>query len=454
MKILLINPPIREWSKPNLLPLGLGYIAAVLHRGGHEVEVMDINAYRWSPEEVENRIKKADFDIAGIGAIVTVYKYVKWLISLLKKYHPAKKVIVGGSVGSSIPKIILEKTGADIVCTGEGENTIVELVEAVERNKPLSEVEGIWFKDTGGKIAVNKHRKSIINLDELPFPAWELFPMDTYLKNPVGAPNRNKWIDGGAGENTVLSMNISATRGCPYKCIYCYHDFMGQRYRHRSPENIVKEMKTLHEKYGAEYLHFTDDEFCLKKEFIYEFCSEVKRELGGKVTWGCAGRVNLMTEELVSTMAEAGCVLIGYGIESGSQRMLDIMKKNVTVEQAKKAVRLTKKYLGWADCSFIVGIPGENRETIEETVNFCKELDLIPEVIFFATPYPGTELYQLALSEGKIKDEEEYMLSLGEQGEKVRVNFTGFSDEELMQIQEKMIQELNAWNKIKHTGSQ
>jgi radical SAM superfamily enzyme YgiQ (UPF0313 family) len=453
MKILLINPPIREWSSPNVLPLGLGYIAAVLQHMSHEVEVMDINAYRWRPEEVENKIKEADFDIVGIGAIVTVYKYVKQLISLLKRYHPAKKIIVGGSAGSSIPNIILEKTGADIVCIGEGENTIVELVGAIETNKPLSEVEGIWFKNDNGNIIAGKNRKPIANLDELPFPAWDLFPMDIYLKNPVGAPNRNKWIDGSTGDNTVLSMNISGTRGCPYKCIYCYHDFMGQRYRHRSPENIVKEMKTLYENYGAEYLHFTDDEFCLKKEFVYEFCKGVKRELGGKVTWGCSGRVNLMAEELISMMAEAGCVLIGYGIESGSQRMLDIMKKNVTVEQAKKAVRLTKKYLGWADCSFIIGIPGENRETIEETVNFCKELDLIPEVIFFATPYPGTELYSLAISQGKIKDEEEYMLSLGEQGEKVRVNFTEFSDDELVRIQERMIRELNAWNKIKHTGS-
>ncbi|OHB57275.1 MAG: hypothetical protein A2173_02900 [Planctomycetes bacterium RBG_13_44_8b] len=453
MKILLINPPIREWSRPNVLPLGLGYIAAVLQQTGHEVVIMDINANRWSPEEVEDRIKEADFDIVGIGAIVTVYRYVKWLVSLLKKYYPAKRVIVGGSVGTSVPKIVLEKAGADVVCIGESEKTIVELIEAIETNKSLDGIEGIWYKNGDGSIVANKDRISIANLDDLPFPAWDLFPMDIYLKNPVGAPNRNKWIDGSTPEDTVLSMNISATRGCPYKCIYCYHDFMGQRYRHRSPGNIIKEMKTLYENYGAEYLHFTDDEFCLKEEFVYEFCREVKKEFGGKVTWGCSGRVNLMTEELISTMADAGCVLIGYGIESGSQKMLDVMKKSVMVEQAKNAIRWTKKYLGWADCSFIVGIPGENRETIQETVDFCKELDLIPEVIFFATPYPQTELYQLALSQGKIKDEEEYILSLGEQGEKVRVNFTDFSNEELEQIQEEMIQELNAWNKIKHTGS-
>jgi len=130
-----------------------------------------------------------------------------------------------------------------------------------------------------------------------------------------------------------------------------------------------------------------------------------------------------------------------------------VMKKNVTVEQSKEAVRLTKKYLGWADCSFMIGTPGENRETIKETIDFCKELELTPEVIFFITPYPGTELYRMALELGKIGDEEEYALNLGEQGEKIMVNFSELSDEELLEAQEYMIRELNAWNKIKHPAS-
>jgi anaerobic magnesium-protoporphyrin IX monomethyl ester cyclase len=152
-------------------------------------------------------------------------------------------------------------------------------------------------------------------------------------------------------------------------------------------------------------------------------------------------------------MANSGCVLIGYGIESGSQKMLDIMKKRVTVEQAKQAVRLTQKYIGWADCSFMIGIPGETRETIQETIDFCKELNLVPEVIFFATPYPGTELYELAKARNKIGDEEEYILRLGEQGEQIMVNFTDFTDEELAAIKEGMVVELDAWNKMKHPVS-
>ncbi len=450
MKILLINPPIREWAKPNCVPIGLGYIAGVLRQEGHEVEVMDINAFRWSKEEVEERIKEAEFDLAGTGGIVTIYRYIKWLVSVLKKYHPEKKVVVGGSAATSVPRTLMERTATDIACIGEGEQTIRELVHVLEKGEGLSQVDGIWFKDEKNTIFANKPRKPIRDLDSLPIPAYDLFPMDIYLKNPVGAPNINKWQNGSSTNTESLSINLNATRGCPYKCIYCYHDFMGIGYRTRSPQNVLDEMKMLYQRYGVKYFHFVDDEFVMKKEFVYQFCEKV-RECDLGFTWGCSGRVNLMTEDLIATMAKSGCVLIGYGIESGSQKMLDAMKKGVTVEQAKQAVKLTQKYLGWADCSFMIGTPGETRETIQETIDFCKELNLVPEVIFFATPYPGTELYDMAKAQNRIGDEEEYIMRLGEQGEQIMVNFSHFTNEELKTIKEKIVIELNAWNKIAHS---
>lgn len=453
MKLLLINPPIREWAKPNVLPLGLAYIASVLKEKGVKVEVLDLNVLRWDQEKVKEYIKNSDFDIYGIGAIVTIYKYVKWIVGIIKEAHPEKILVVGGSVASSIPEIILKKTKADIVCFGEGEATIVELIDALKSDGDLSNVRGIYFRAKKEGIVKNAPRAPIADLDSIPFPAWDLFPVETYLKNPIGALNRNKWIDGSPDNCRVLSMNLSGTRGCPYDCIYCYHDFMGQKYRHRSAGNIIKEMRVLSDDYNVKYFHFIDDEFCVNKNFVYDFCKEFRKAFGPGVTWGCTGRVNLMTEDLIIAMKEAGCVLIGYGIESGSQKMLDAMKKGVTVSQAKKAISLTKKHLGWADCSFMIGTPGEDIITVKETVEFCKELDLTPEVIFFTTPYPGTELYKRALAEKKIVDEEEYCLNLGEQGEKVRVNFTKFSDKELLDAQEWMISELNAWNKIKHPES-
>src|SRR4030042_6221670 len=155
MKILLGNPPIREWSKPNVFPLGLGYIASILLREPHEVEVLDINAYRWGREEVEERVKKASFDVVGIGGIVTTYKYIKWLLSLRNTHHPDKRRIVGGSIGSSIPGLMLERNPVDIVCVGEGEETVRALMKVLEGEGDLFEVKGFWNREASGRILRN-----------------------------------------------------------------------------------------------------------------------------------------------------------------------------------------------------------------------------------------------------------------------------------------------------------
>jgi len=448
MRVLLVNPPIREWAKPNCFPSGLGYVASSLLKAGHQVEVMDINAYRWEKDEVERRVEQASFDLVGTGGMVTVYKYIKWLVSILRKYHPDKKVMVGGSSATSIPKILLERTRADIACIGEGEITSVEIANAVENSQSLRSVQGIWYRDENGNIFANPAQAAIEDFGSIPFSARDLFPMDIYIKNPVGAPNTRKWIDG-KEESKDLSMNITSSRGCPYKCIFCYHDFMGEKFRTRSAQNIFNEIVLLKEKYNINYFALGDDMFTANRKVATQLCDLLSKSKLN-IQFCASGRVNLMDEDFIVKLKEAGCNLIGYGIESGSQKMLDVMKKGVKVEQAKKAIRLTQKHLGWADCTFVIGFPGETRETIQETVDFCKGLNLTPEAIFFATPYPGTELYDIALKKRLIVDEEEYLLGLGEQGEEVRVNFTQFSNEELKSIKEQMVEELNAWNKMKH----
>lgn len=416
----------------------------------HKVKVLDINAHRFRKEEVEEKIKNSKAEVFGIGGLITTYKYVKWLCEIIKKYHPDKKIIVGGSVATSIPKILLKNTKADIVVKGEGELTAPDLIKTLKQGKNLKNVKGIIFKHKNGKIFKNPPREPIKDLDTIPFPAWDLFPMNIYLKNPIGIINKNKWNDGSATNQDIpLSINISGTRGCPYQCIYCYHDFLGYGYRHRSPENIIKEFKILKKRYRVGYIHFVDDEFCLKKSFVEDFCRRlIKENLG--IKWGCAGRVNLADEKLYQLMKKAGCINICYGIESGSQKMLDIMKKGVTVEQAKKALKMTKKIFGENDVSFMVGMLGETEETIKETIDFCKETGLKPEVVFFVTPYPGTELYKIVKQKGLIKDEVAYIESLGEQGEQIVVNLTDFSNKKLKELKEKVVITLDAWNKKTH----
>ncbi len=449
MRVLLINPLIREWAKPNCVPLGLCYIAACMQREGTEVEIYDINALRPSTDEIERHIAAAEYDWAGIGGIITTYRYVKWLVELLKEAHPDKPVVVGGALGSSVTETLLTRTRADIAALGEGERTVVDLCRALESGADLAGVRGIACK-ADGEVRVNERQPIIADLDTLPMPARELVPMDVYVRNPVGAPNRNKWADGTAAAE-IRTTNFMATRGCPYKCIYCYHDFLGYKYRTRSPADVIAEMKTVHRTYGVGYVHFIDDEFMLKRPFVTGFVEEMRRWNSG-VTWGCQGRVNLVDEEILTAMAGAGCVHVNYGIESGSQKMLDLMKKQVTVEQALRALELTRKVFGETDISLMVGLPGETPETIAETVEFCKRADVAPQVIFFATPYPGTELYEMAREAGRIPDEEKYVLGLAEQGEKIACNMSEVPDEELRRLRDAAIEELGAWNRQRHAG--
>ncbi len=449
MKILLIHPVIREWAPPNCFPSGLGYLASVLLDAGHEVDVYDANALRPAPDEFEDYIKNADYDIVGTGGIVTIYKTLKELIAKLKTIHPDRPVILGGSCATSAPDVVMANNPVDYLCIGEGENTILDLVDTLEGGGDMSKVDGIWRRDESGAPVANPPRRIIKDLDTLPFPRWELFPMETYVNNPIGAVNMNKWVDGGAAAGTPGSMNLVSSRGCPYKCIYCYHDFMGAGYRFRSARNIADEIILLKSKYDIQYFHFTDDCFIINKKNVYDFCDILLQE-NIDIEWGCAGRANLMTEEMILKMREAGCIYIAYGIESGSPKILKNIRKKVSVEQATESILMTKRLMGRADCSFIAGLPGETMETVRETIDFCKSIALQPEVIFFATPYPGTELYDIAQKAGKIGDKEEFLLSLGEQGEQIVVNFTDFSDEELREIKENMVLELDAWNKVSH----
>lgn len=446
MKILLINPPIREWAAPNCVPLGLAYIASVLRNAGHKVEVLDINAFRYTNEEVEKKLQNMQFDIAGTGGIITTAKYIKWLVDVIKKYRPEAKVVLGGGVATSIPKLILNKTQADIACIGEGEITAVELLEAIANKSDLSKVDGIYYKDTYGNIIGNRARRPIVELDSIPFPAYDLFPMDIYINNPVGYINKNKWVNGKPNDfNIPKSTNINVTRGCPYKCIYCYHDFMGAGFRHHSPGYVLREMELLNKRYGLTYFLWADDESMVNREFLINFCTTVKKE---KVDYQfcISGRVNLVDRNILMALKEAGCNMVGYGIESGSSKMLKSMKKGVTIEQSRNAIILTREIFGDVDTTFVIGLPGEDEKTLDETIEFCKGVDLIPEAIFFATAYPGTELYEYAIKNNMINDEFEYICKLREQGQQIVINFTKWSDKDLFDKRQAMINELKMWN--------
>jgi radical SAM superfamily enzyme YgiQ (UPF0313 family) len=410
MKVLLINPPIRVHDMPRNFPLGLGYIASILLKEGHKVDVLDINAERLSKEKVIGRI--GDYDIFGIGGLVTTYNYVSWLIPEIKKMYGGK-IIIGG--GLSVINDLMFKIGADIIVNKEGELTIVDVLNNLDN---LNSVEGIHYRDKNNKIVKNEERELIQNLDEIPFPAWHLFPIENYIRTPI------------LSSGTLRKMNILFGRGCPYNCKFCWHNF-GRTTRLRSVNNVIEEIKTLIKKYKIEYFAFTDETFTVNKERVLEFCEKV-REL--KIKWGCSSRVNLIFEDMVRSMKKSGCNHIEFGIESGSQCMLNNMNKGTTTEQGIRAIKITQKAGIRTHATFIIGTPGETPESIWETVKFCNEAKLKHRVeLFFMTAFPETELWNYAIKKGVIKNEEEFIRKLGDVKD-FTMNLTDIDDKKLIEL--------------------
>jgi len=418
MKVTLINPPVREEKYPDQFPMGLGCIASVLLKAGHDVNIIDVNAQRFSKEEVQKKIESLDCDIVGIGSMITAYSYVKWLVSEIKKVKPEIKIVVGGGVCSAIPEQFMKWTETDIIVVGEGEETVVDLLNNIGN---LKSVKGIWYRDKNG-VHANPPRELIKDVDSLPLPAWELFPMDIYLKNPEKDYKGKK-------------MNVLAGRGCPFHCTFCWHNF-GYGNRIRSVDSIMEEIRQLQEKYGVDTIVFEDELFTVNRNILMEFCRRIK-EQKIKLKWDAQSRVNTIDKEMLQTMKDAGCVCVGYGVESGSQKMLDAMKKGTTVEQGKKAIQAAKDAGIRFHVTFMVGIPGETKETIWETVAFCKELNIQHRIeLFYATPFPCTPLYEYAKSKGLIKDEEDFISKLGD-AKNFLINLTDMTDEELVSLRNK-----------------
>ncbi len=259
----------------------------------------------------------------------------------------------------------------------------------------------------------------IKDLDAIPFPAWNLFPITVYLNTP-------KYPEAYG----LKTMNLITSRGCPFNCNFCSKTFSGVRMR--SIDNIIEEIKELKRLYNIRALHFTEELVMMNKQRMMELCDALKPM---KLKWVCQGRTNFVDYEMLKKMEEAGCVRVGYGIESGSQKILNNMNKAQTVEMCDKAIRLTKKAGLIPVIQMMFGYPGETRETIKETIDFCDRVHAQPNAgeFFITTPLPGTQLYDYALQKGLIGDEEKYLERLTGCGE-LLVNFTDFSDEEFMKL--------------------
>lgn len=426
MKALLINLPINTRYHPCVYPMGLGYLGAMLLKKQCDVSVLDIWLNHYDENFVIEFLKAhcCEFDLYAMSGMVTTYRYAKWLSYEIRKHSKKATICAGGSL-STAGVLLLQNSEVDVVCLGEGEKVASDLMDAIAFRKGFEGVANILFKE-GDRIIQTK-KEPPLDIDLIPMPAWELFDMPKYTSTqflvPINTPRITMLIE----------------RGCPFECTFCYRNF-GRVARYRSVDNIIKEIKTVIDRFNIGHVDFLDEIFNSNANQVKELCTRIIKEKIN-ITWRCIGRTNLVCKETLKLMFEAGCKWIGYGIESGSQEMLDRMNKKQTVADIEKSIRLSREAGMIVTGTFLIGMPGETEATVEETRQFCVRNKIFNKP-FFPVPYPGTLLYNYCVRNGLVASDEKYVLSLEKDITELIVNLTEMEDEKLVRLRDELNEEL------------
>ncbi|MBM4084054.1 MAG: B12-binding domain-containing radical SAM protein [Planctomycetes bacterium] len=377
MRVALIAPP---WEvMPNSYPpLGLGYLASVAQRSGHEVRIFDFGLTpQVSTAQAVESVSPFNPQVVGISAWTHTFHRSLELARALKSAHGAT-TIFGGPHPTVFPTETLANDGVDHVAMGEAEETFVEFLARLEAKATMDGVLGLCYKD-GSSLRQNAPRPFIRDLDALPLPDRDLLNVAAY---PLRAAN-------GAPMTTVLT-----SRGCPYACVYCYKGLFGTRYRERSAESVISEIEGLMTKYGFRDFYFVDDLFVFNMERLRRILALI-REKRLSIRWQCLARVDRMPREAYAEMADAGCDEIHFGIESGSPEILKTIGKHITIAQVENAVRWAKEAGIKTKGYFMTGLPGDTMRTMKQTLDFACRLHLDDAMFSLTTPLPGTRLWEL-----------------------------------------------------------
>ncbi|MDY6934527.1 MAG: radical SAM protein [Spirochaetota bacterium] len=395
MKIILINPPISNVIDPSLPeillkeedpmpPLGLMYLAAYLQNNSeHEVKIIDCQIEKLDFTDLRDRLIHEQPDAVGITTMTFTLLDVLDVVHQVKSIDENIKVILGGPHVHLYPEETINLKGVDYLVLGEGEEILRELLDNIASSEKMSQIKGIVFKDTNNNVINTGYRELNVNLDALPMPARHLTPYKQYKSSM-------------AKKFPVTTMFTS--RGCPYKCLFCDRPHMGKYFRPRSAQNVVDEMEEC-QNMGIQEIFIYDDTFGVDRQRVLDICSEIiKRKLF--ISWDIRTRVNTVDAEILKNLKNAGCKRIHYGVEAGTQHIINILRKGITVEMANEAFRLTRKHgiqtLGY----FMIGSPTETKKDILITIKLARKLN--PDYAHFSitTPYPGTALYELGLENG------------------------------------------------------
>ena len=417
-KVLLIQPPafsnnLRGDMNPNA-PLGIGYIAAVLEREGYAVRILDAFIEGWHTEtrinpekmlvgltyeEIKAIIAAEAPDVVGITSMFTAQrKNAHRIAEIAREVDPNITVITGGAHPTSAPESVLEDKNVDVVVLAEGDNTIVPLLQCIERNGDLADVDGIAYRDPSGKPVVQDKTVQIENLDTIPFPARHLLPMEKYFSAGIR--------HGGYSRGNRATSMISS-RGCQYRCNFCTAFKVFTRHpRMRSTENVMAEIDELVTKYGVNEIFFEDDQLVAKQRHTNELFDEMAKRFN--IIWDTPNGVSpwLLNENVVAKMKAAGCYRVNLAIESGNQYVLDkIINKPVKLHKLPELVRSIRKLGMEVGTYLVVGNIGkggiETLEQMRESFRVCRKLGVSPHVSLL-TAYPGSEVLDIAQEKGYL----------------------------------------------------
>lgn len=366
-------------------PLGLGYLAAFLEKEGHQVALFDGTLHNASIVDFIKAVDDFNPDLIGLSVLSRGHALAKTIIKTIKKKFKKIPLVIGGTQVTAASRLVLKDLMADFAIVGEGEVTLLELAKVLERKKKnFAQISGLAYKTPAGRIRVTKPRELIADLDSLPFPAWHLMPPQKYRIAPILEPAQAQPI-----------APVLTSRGCPYNCSFCASNVTWKRrIRFRSPENVLEEIKMLKNEFGVGEIHFSDDNFTMDPKRAEKICDLMIKERIG-LPWQCPNgvRIDRLTLPLLRKMKKAGCYALGLGIESGNQKILDQVNKNLDLKIVPRVLNNLRKADIESYGFFILGLPGETKKTIQETINFALKNPFDRAWFNIFAPYPGSPAF-------------------------------------------------------------
>lgn len=473
-KILFINPVIRSGDEPRHIPYGMAQLVAIARDKKYKIQVFDANAWRPLDKQLCEILALDNWGIIAIGGLVTTYGYIKKCVRYAKKICPEALIIAGGGFLSPIPcEIMTFLPEIDVGVIGEGVVTFPEIADRVARGeREFSDISGIIWRDKKGQVHLTPQRPLLKDVDSLPFPAYDMFPMEIYFKNSSLLLSEEIM-------QAKRRMDVMASYGCPFKCKFCFHlglsgeiktknsqvtvDFKDKRtIRKHSPEYLIELIKYTRKKYNVDFVSFLDENFVFLEKLtagkwtsrffeLWEKKGFVPNCIRKNIThnpktckgihWGTTAHVALVNPKLLKKMRQMGCSYLDYGFESFDDKILKSIGKGATAEMNERALKWTLKAGIRPIPNQIIGFPEESFESIKKNVMAWKRLG-IKSYPFFATPYPGSEWFYgykdkiLNQYDGNL---ENFLLDLGDATKVTAVISKRFNAVELLGLRELMV---------------